>query len=67
MGDRGLLIGWLALIVLVSGLGLLSTCWYAVGQHDGRTEACSALCGDHWAWEGRCVCLEPSGISGGSP
>ena len=35
------------------------TCKYAAGQVDGRAEVCSALCGERWVWEGRCVCLAP--------
>lgn len=29
----------------------------ATGISEGQSQACSALCGDNWKWQERCVCL----------
>jgi hypothetical protein len=45
-------------LLLISPVALALGMW-TWGALEGRAEACSAICGEHWAWEGRCVCLAP--------
>jgi hypothetical protein len=32
---------------------------HMIGVADGHKDACEALCGEHYAWEEKCVCLAP--------
>ena len=50
--DGPMVMAALAMFLFLVMMGLI---WWGVVT--GRTQACSAACGDHWTWQDRCVCL----------